>query len=112
MSLWKTAKYFLKEASYYNYINKSGCYTVNGVDEHEALTEFRDALKIFDISPEIEDKMFRILASVLHLGNVCFKGDDKADWANADSGLLFSSLSSSPNNSNKTKQESHKMNER
>ena len=79
------AKYFLKEANYYNYINKSGCLTVDGVDESESLQEFRDALKLFDISPELEDKMFRILASVLHLGNVNFKGDDKADWANADS---------------------------
>lgn len=34
-------KYFLKNADYYNYINKSGCYTVAGVDEHESLTEFR-----------------------------------------------------------------------
>mmetsp|Transcript_23950 Transcript_23950/g.40168 ORF Transcript_23950/g.40168 Transcript_23950/m.40168 type:complete len:863 (-) Transcript_23950:420-3008(-) len=79
------AKYFLKEANYYNFINKSGCLTVDGVDESESLQEFRDALKLFDISPELEDKMFRILASVLHLGNVNFKGDDKADWANADS---------------------------
>jgi myosin heavy subunit len=34
-------KYSLREAEYYNYINKSGCYDVRGVNEAEALHEFR-----------------------------------------------------------------------
>jgi myosin heavy subunit len=35
------AKYYLQNAEYYNYINKSGCYEVRGVNEAEALHEFR-----------------------------------------------------------------------
>jgi len=67
------AKYSLREAEYYNYINKSGCYEVKGVNEAEALHEFREALSLFDINAELEDQMFRVLAAVLHCGNITFK---------------------------------------
>jgi len=68
-------KYFIKNAEHYNYINKSGCYDVAGVAEEDALQEFREALALFDINEELESQMFRILAAVLHLGNICFKGE-------------------------------------
>jgi len=87
MNAEEKARYFLREPEYYNYINKSGCFRVDGVDESESLLEFREALKLFDISPELEDKMFKILASVLHLGNIGFKGkgDEKATFDGPDS---------------------------
>ena len=71
------AKYSLGPAEKYRYINMSGCYDCKGVNETEALTEFREALALFDVSPDLEDQMFRVLASVLHLGNISYK--EKAD---------------------------------
>lgn len=62
----------MKAPEHYNYINKSGCYDVNGVDEKDALIEFREALALFDITEELEYQMFKILAAVLHLGNIGF----------------------------------------
>jgi myosin heavy subunit len=41
MNAEEKARYFLREPEYYNYINKSGCFRVDGVDESESLLEFR-----------------------------------------------------------------------
>ena len=49
--------------------------TVNGLDESKELKEFREALALFDINDELENQMFRVLASVLHIGNITFKDD-------------------------------------
>merc|ERR1712063_103511 len=68
-------KYSLREDSYYNYINKSGCMTVDGLDESKELHEFREALALFDITGDLEHQMFCILAAVLHIGNITFKAE-------------------------------------
>eukprot|EP00339_Tiarina_fusa_P015505 CAMPEP_0117078720 /NCGR_PEP_ID=MMETSP0472-20121206/55512_1 /TAXON_ID=693140 ORGANISM="Tiarina fusus, Strain LIS" /NCGR_SAMPLE_ID=MMETSP0472 /ASSEMBLY_ACC=CAM_ASM_000603 /LENGTH=207 /DNA_ID=CAMNT_0004805595 /DNA_START=169 /DNA_END=788 /DNA_ORIENTATION=- len=75
MSQEEKDKYSLREDSYYNYINKSGCMTVNGLDESKELKEFREALALFDITGDLEHQMFCILASVLHIGNITFKDE-------------------------------------
>jgi myosin heavy subunit len=31
-------------------------------------------LSLFDINDDLEDQMFRVLAAVLHCGNITFKG--------------------------------------
>ena len=49
--------------------------TVDGLDESAELKEFREALSLFDINDELESQMFRILASVLHIGNITFKDE-------------------------------------
>ena len=49
--------------------------TVNGLDESKELKEFREALSLFDITDDLEHQMFRILASVLHIGNITFKDE-------------------------------------
>lgn len=47
---------------------------------------------MFDVSPDLEDQMFRVLAAVLHLGNISYK--EKADGSELEGGdsrtcLLF-----------------------
>jgi len=69
--LRKTLK--LDEPSKFNFINKSGCYTVKGIDDKD---EFAATLKAMDImaftSKEKED-VLHVVAGILHLGNVQFE---------------------------------------
>merc|ERR1712063_150300 len=78
------AKYSLREDTYYNYINKSGCMTVDDLDESKELHEFREALALFDISGDLEHQMFCILAAVLHIGNITFKAEGEGSALDSD----------------------------
>ena len=69
------AKYHLGRASEYKYLNTTGCISIKGVDEKEELNALRRAMRIFEISDEIQENMFKIISSVLHLGNVDYKAD-------------------------------------
>eukprot|EP01094_Clydonella_sp_ATCC50884_P021093 TRINITY_DN454_c0_g3_i1.p1 TRINITY_DN454_c0_g3~~TRINITY_DN454_c0_g3_i1.p1 ORF type:complete len:1201 (+),score=643.11 TRINITY_DN454_c0_g3_i1:33-3605(+) len=72
-------KYHLTKPKDYRYLNCSSCISIKGMDEAEELASFKRALGLFEVSPQIQDDMLKVLASVLHLGNVMWKPDgDKA----------------------------------
>eukprot|EP01094_Clydonella_sp_ATCC50884_P021088 TRINITY_DN454_c0_g1_i1.p1 TRINITY_DN454_c0_g1~~TRINITY_DN454_c0_g1_i1.p1 ORF type:complete len:1235 (+),score=638.84 TRINITY_DN454_c0_g1_i1:22-3726(+) len=67
------AKYGLKKAMDYVILNQTGCITIDGVDEKEEMAQLKSALRLFEISDEVQENMFKIVASVLHLCNIEYK---------------------------------------
>lgn len=68
----------------YLYTNKSKCFDVDGIDD---VAEFRDtinAMKIIGMSQDQQDNVFRMLATILWLGNVTFAEDDSGNAVVAD----------------------------
>jgi len=56
----------------YEYLNKSGCYMVERVSDAKEFEHTKAAMATCGISDKEQAAMFRILAAILHLGNVQF----------------------------------------
>lgn len=54
----------------FNYINQGGEYTINNVNDTEEFTITKDALSTIGILSETQSQIFRILAALLHIGNI------------------------------------------
>ncbi|KAL9645638.1 hypothetical protein ABK040_003372 [Willaertia magna] len=82
-------KLFLKEASNYSYLNYSEG-IVNGVDDKEAFIKTVNSMESVGITEKERKQVFRIMAGILHLGNVIFKvktlenGQDITEIENID----------------------------
>lgn len=64
-----------RSAGTFRYLNQSGCMNIDGVDD---LEEFKDVLNCFiELGISETEYIFKVVASVLHLGNVDF--DDIGD---------------------------------
>ncbi|ORX97267.1 Myo2 class V myosin [Basidiobolus meristosporus CBS 931.73] len=61
----------------YHYLNQGGQGVIPGVDDREELELTRKSLSLIGISPEIQKDIFRVLAALLHLGNIKIGGSDK-----------------------------------
>lgn len=76
MSKEEKEKFHIGSPKEYNYLKSSEVYSIKGMDETEELNAFRRALRLFEVSEEVETDMFKIIAAVLHLGNVNFTPGD------------------------------------
>jgi len=63
----------LEDPSKYNFINKSGCYTVKGIDDKEEFNSLLKAMDIMNFTPKEKEDVLHIIAGILHLGNVQFE---------------------------------------
>ena len=68
----------LKPAAEFNYLSGSKCFELEGVDNAEEFARTRRAMDIVGISEEHQAQVWRMVAAVLHLGNISFDGDDEA----------------------------------
>jgi myosin heavy subunit len=57
------------------YLSKSDCYEVDDIDDSEDFKQVLSAMKEVNISEENQMNICRIIAGILHLGNVTFKSD-------------------------------------
>lgn len=66
-------------ANAFNYINKSGCSSVDGIDDKKDFKELQEAFKIVGINEGEAASLFKMVSGILHLGNVDFSAgaDDK-----------------------------------
>ena len=71
-------KYEIKGIDYYKTIN-SHCLDVATIDDLQDYKEVRESLNKMKMSSDNQDSMFSILSGVMHLGNVTFRGDEKAE---------------------------------
>ncbi|XP_046693235.1 unconventional myosin-XV [Silurus meridionalis] len=64
--------FYLQEADTYYYLNQGGDCVIEGKDDGEDFRRLQSAMDILHFSPEDQSSVFRILSSILHLGNVFF----------------------------------------
>ncbi|KAI4304547.1 hypothetical protein MLD38_040041 [Melastoma candidum] len=56
----------------FHYLNQSNCFELDGVDESKEYIATRKAMEIVGMSSSEQDAIFRVVAAVLHLGNIEF----------------------------------------
>ncbi|XP_068175182.1 unconventional myosin-VIIa [Antennarius striatus] len=64
----------LGKASEYNYLTMGNCTSCEGRDDVEEYAHFCSSLKILTFTENDSWEIFKLLAAILHLGNVCFEG--------------------------------------
>ncbi|KAK5899254.1 hypothetical protein CesoFtcFv8_008750 [Champsocephalus esox] len=64
---------YLQEAETYYYLNQGGDCTIEGKDDGEDFRRLLSAMDILCFTPEELNGIYRLLSSVLHLGNVYFQ---------------------------------------
>ncbi|KAI5393544.1 hypothetical protein KIW84_060605 [Lathyrus oleraceus] len=72
-------EYKLGHPSHFHYLNQSKVYELNGVSNAEEYMKTRRAMDIVGISHEDQEAIFRVLAAILHLGNVEFSPGKEHD---------------------------------
>ncbi|XP_018717052.1 myosin-6 [Eucalyptus grandis] len=63
----------------FHYLNQSNCFALDGVDDSKEYLETRRAMDIVGISSHEQDAIFRVVAAVLHLGNIEFVKGKETD---------------------------------
>uniref|UniRef100_A0A0E0K6W0 Uncharacterized protein n=1 Tax=Oryza punctata TaxID=4537 RepID=A0A0E0K6W0_ORYPU len=83
-------RYKLGDPRTFHYLNQSNCYKLEGLDESKEYLETRKAMDIIGINSEEQEAIFRVVAAILHLGNVEFaEGDDGESSKPKDEKSLF-----------------------
>uniref|UniRef100_A0A0A0L4V3 Myosin motor domain-containing protein n=1 Tax=Cucumis sativus TaxID=3659 RepID=A0A0A0L4V3_CUCSA len=72
-------KYKLGNPRTFHYLNQSNCYELDGVDDSKEYLSTRKAMDVVGISTTEQDAIFRVVAAVLHLGNVEFAKGTEID---------------------------------
>ncbi|KAK6143975.1 hypothetical protein DH2020_020795 [Rehmannia glutinosa] len=72
-------KYKLGNPRTFHYLNQSNCYELDGVDDGKEYTATRKAMDTVGISFEEQDAIFRVIAAILHLGNIEFAKGKETD---------------------------------
>ncbi|KAB2057051.1 hypothetical protein ES319_A11G144600v1 [Gossypium barbadense] len=63
----------------FHYLNQSNCYELDGVDESKEYAATRRAMDVVGISSDEQDAIFRVVAAILHLGNIEFAKGKEID---------------------------------
>ncbi|GFZ01423.1 myosin family protein with Dil domain-containing protein [Actinidia rufa] len=72
-------KYKLGNPKTFHYLNQTNCYELIGVSDAHDYLATRRAMDIVGISQQEQDAIFRVVASILHLGNVEFAKGKEID---------------------------------
>ncbi|XP_069763279.1 unconventional myosin-XV isoform X2 [Narcine bancroftii] len=73
LSSQQKQKFYLQEAETYYYLNQGGNCDIWGKDDGEDFLRLLSSMEVLGFSPDEQNSIFRILSSVLHLGNVYFE---------------------------------------
>eukprot|EP00049_Salpingoeca_infusionum_P018370 m.356955 g.356955 ORF g.356955 m.356955 type:complete len:1042 (+) comp17672_c0_seq1:247-3372(+) len=57
---------------YYAYLNKSGCTTVDGIDDVKEYQDTMHAMGVMNISDDYQWEVLKVVAAIMHLGNISF----------------------------------------
>ncbi|KAH9605688.1 hypothetical protein KSS87_015845, partial [Heliosperma pusillum] len=72
-------KYKLESPDKYHYLNQTNCYKLDGVDDGEEYLATRKAMDVVGINSDYQDAIFRVVAAILHLGNINFSKGEEVD---------------------------------
>ncbi|CEP14736.1 hypothetical protein [Parasitella parasitica] len=78
----------LKEWSEFHYLNQSGTGVIPSVDDAKDFQETRTALNTIGIHKKTQSDIFRLLAALLHLGDIDIGGRNDATLADDEPSLL------------------------
>ncbi|XXG61768.1 hypothetical protein AAC387_Pa05g0296 [Persea americana] len=83
-------KYKLGNPRKFHYLNQSNCYELDGVDDSKEYQATRRAMDVVGISYDEQESIFRVVAAILHLGNIKFsKGKEMDSSAPKDENSWF-----------------------
>ncbi|XP_034151053.1 unconventional myosin-XV [Esox lucius] len=68
--------FYLQEAETYYYLNQGGDCGISGKNDREDFLHLLAAMEILHFTPDDQAAIFRVLASILHLGNVYFQRNE------------------------------------
>eukprot|EP01104_Vermistella_antarctica_P014278 TRINITY_DN445_c0_g1_i1.p1 TRINITY_DN445_c0_g1~~TRINITY_DN445_c0_g1_i1.p1 ORF type:complete len:606 (-),score=158.16 TRINITY_DN445_c0_g1_i1:126-1943(-) len=66
------------DMSYFYYMAQSGCTSVEGVNDASDFREVTSAMDTIGMAPDEQTEVFRVLAAILHVGNIRFQGEPPA----------------------------------
>nr|XP_027095305.1 myosin-9-like isoform X2 [Coffea arabica] len=72
-------KYKLGHPKTFHYLNQSNCYELVGINDAHDYLATRRAMDIVGISQKEQDAIFRVVAAILHLGNIEFAKGKEID---------------------------------
>ncbi|XP_056141830.1 myosin IEb [Lampris incognitus] len=61
---------------YYYYLNQSGSYTVDDVNDKKDFTDTMEAMSVVGVSVEDQETVLQLIAGILHLGNISFREEN------------------------------------
>lgn len=67
----------LEPAHTFSYLNQSGCYDLENVDDAKMFDDLCLALQVLHISPDLVTGILRVLSAILWIGNLKFGGEDE-----------------------------------
>eukprot|EP01114_Cavostelium_apophysatum_P013166 TRINITY_DN3125_c0_g1_i3.p1 TRINITY_DN3125_c0_g1~~TRINITY_DN3125_c0_g1_i3.p1 ORF type:complete len:2243 (+),score=811.97 TRINITY_DN3125_c0_g1_i3:147-6875(+) len=67
------AEWQVGEATDFVYLDRGKCTSIPGVDDAMDFENLRNALECLNIESSLQETIFRIVAAILHLGNLTFK---------------------------------------
>lgn len=83
-------KYKLVDPQSYHYLNQSNCYELVDIDDAQFYLSTRRAMTVIGISEIEQEAIFRVVAAILHLGNIDFaNGEDNDSSVIKDDQSLF-----------------------
>ncbi|XP_031110719.1 myosin-6-like [Ipomoea triloba] len=83
-------RYKLGNPRTFHYLNQSNCYELDGLDDSKEYLITRKAMDVVGIHSEEQDAIFRVVAAILHLGNIEFsKGKEMDSSVPKDEKSLF-----------------------
>ena len=68
-------KYLLKSASNYKYLNNKYIYREDGVEDENEFLLTVSGMEVMGFSAEEIDRIFRVISSILHIGNIKFDSE-------------------------------------
>lgn len=60
----------LRNCEWYNYLNKSGCYGLENIDERHEFSRLKQSMEMVGFTPEKQRRLFAVLSAVLLLGEL------------------------------------------
>ncbi|VDK43089.1 unnamed protein product [Anisakis simplex] len=62
----------ISSLDYYNYLNHSGCYQIEGTDDAKEFKQTLHAMSVVGISNEKQMEVLQLVAAIMHIGNITF----------------------------------------
>ncbi|KAM7421715.1 hypothetical protein PAMA_015726 [Pampus argenteus] len=74
---------------YYFYLNQSGTYTVEDVNDKKEFSDTMEAMSVVGLSVEDQDSVLQLVAGILHLGNISFREENNYAVVESQDFLAF-----------------------